>query len=99
VLDAGGGTGKRAIPIVEKGLKVVLYDMSRKMLSVARRKIVEKSLENMVVFKEGDICEIDYPDDSFDFLAETQYLIAVILIKPSGNWLGFLNPGASWLPE
>ena len=68
VLDAGGGTGKWTIPIVEKGLKVVLYDISREMLNVARRKIVEKNLENMVVFKEGDICEIDFPDDSFDFV-------------------------------
>ena len=45
VLDAGGGTGKWTIPIVEKGLKVVLYDISREMLNVARRKIVGKNLE------------------------------------------------------
>jgi len=25
-------------------------------------------LKNMVVFKEGDICEIDFPEDSFDFV-------------------------------
>jgi len=68
VLDAGGGTGKWTIPIAEKGLKVVLYDISREMLSVARRKVVEKHLENMITFKEGDICEIDFPDNSFDFV-------------------------------
>ncbi|MEM2087827.1 MAG: methyltransferase domain-containing protein [Thermoproteota archaeon] len=68
VLDAGGGTGKWTIPIAEKGLKVVLYDISREMLNMARRKIMEKHLENMVVFKEGDICEIDYPTNYFDFV-------------------------------
>jgi ubiquinone/menaquinone biosynthesis C-methylase UbiE len=68
VLDAGGGTGKWTIPIAEKGLKVVLYDISREMLDVARRKIMEKHLENMVVFKEGDICEISFPENYFDFV-------------------------------
>ncbi|MBO3753440.1 MAG: methyltransferase domain-containing protein [Candidatus Brockarchaeota archaeon] len=68
VLDAGGGTGKWTIPIVEKGLKVVLYDISREMLNVARRKIMEERLENMVVFKEGDICEIGFPENHFDFV-------------------------------
>jgi len=29
VLDAGGGTGKWSIPIAEKGLKVVLFDISQ----------------------------------------------------------------------
>ncbi|MBO3841587.1 MAG: class I SAM-dependent methyltransferase [Candidatus Brockarchaeota archaeon] len=68
VLDAGGGTGKWTIPIVEKGLKVILYDISREMLNVARRKIMEERLENMVVFKEGDICEIGFPENHFDFV-------------------------------
>ncbi|MGQ9595925.1 MAG: class I SAM-dependent methyltransferase [Thermoproteota archaeon] len=35
VLDAGGGTGKWTIPIAEKGLKVILYDISKEMLNVA----------------------------------------------------------------
>lgn len=68
VLDAGGGTGKWTIPIAEKGLQVVLYDVSRAMLNVARRKIKEKQFENMVTFKEGDICKIDFPDNCFDFI-------------------------------
>ncbi|MEM3026583.1 MAG: class I SAM-dependent methyltransferase, partial [Thermoproteota archaeon] len=68
VLDAGGGTGKWTIPMVKKGLKVVLYDISREMLNVARLKIMGEQLENMVVFKEGDICEIDFPENHFNFV-------------------------------
>jgi len=68
VLDAGGGTGKWTIPIAEKGLSVVLYDIPKEMLNVAMRKIKEKQLENLVTLKEGDICEIDFPDNHFDFV-------------------------------
>ena len=46
VLDAGGGTGKWAIPIAKKGLKVIIYDISREMLNVALRKAKEHHLEN-----------------------------------------------------
>ncbi len=69
MLDAGGGTGKWTIPTVRKGLKVVLYDISREMLNVARRKIMEEHLENMVVFfKEGDVCEINFSENHFNFV-------------------------------
>jgi len=68
VLDAGGGTGKWTIPIAESGLRVVLYDISKEMLDVARRKIKERQLEDLVTFKEGDICEIDFPENHFDFV-------------------------------
>ena len=68
VLDAGGGTGKWSIPIAEKGLRVILYDMSPKMLEVAERRIREKNLQNLIQTKLGDICEIDFPDNFFDFI-------------------------------
>jgi ubiquinone/menaquinone biosynthesis C-methylase UbiE len=34
ILDAGGGTGKWAIPMAERGLKVVIYDISKEMLEI-----------------------------------------------------------------
>lgn len=68
VLDAGGGTGKWTLPIAEKGLRVVLYDMSVGMLRVARKKAIERGLDNLVTFKEGDIRDISYPDNTFDFV-------------------------------
>lgn len=68
VLDAGGGTGKWSIPMAERGLKVTLYDISPDMLRVARRKIEERRLQNLIQTVEGDICEIDYPDSYFDFV-------------------------------
>lgn len=68
VLDAGGGTGKWTIPIAEKGLKVILYDISKEMLNVAGHKVRERSFEDRVVLKEGDICKMDFPENHFDFV-------------------------------
>ena len=68
VLDAGGGTGKWTIPIAKRGLRVVLYDISREMLEVARRKIRAEGLEDLVEIRQGDVCKIDYPDETFDFV-------------------------------
>lgn len=45
VLDAWRRRWKWMIPIAEKDLEVVLYDVSKRMLDVARRKIAEKYLE------------------------------------------------------
>jgi len=68
VLDAGSGTGKWAIPIAERGLKVVLLDISAGILEVARRKIQERGLEGRVSLVQGDIHGMDFPDRHFDFV-------------------------------
>jgi S-adenosylmethionine-dependent methyltransferase len=39
VLDAGGGTGSYALPLVRQGHQVCLLDFSSRMLAIARRKI------------------------------------------------------------
>jgi len=67
VLDAAGGTGRLAIPIALKGLNVTILDVSEGMLNVAKEKIKKAGLENRITLKKGDIHQIDYPDDSFDF--------------------------------
>ena len=68
VLDAAGGTGRWSIPIAEKGLDVVLVDISDGMLNVARKKIREAGFENKVTTKQCDITELEYPDGTFDLV-------------------------------
>jgi len=68
VLDAGGGTGKWCIPIAKKGLNVVMCDISQDMLKVASCKVKEIGLEGKVSFRQGDICDLPFGDDSFDFV-------------------------------
>lgn len=67
VLDAAGGTARLAIPIARKGLNVVLIDVSEGMLKIAKDKIRKHGLENRITLEQGDIHEIDYPDNYFDF--------------------------------
>lgn len=68
VLDAGGGTGKWAIPIAERGLKVMIFDISQEMLNVALGRAEERELESHIRVKQGDICNIDFPDNHFDLV-------------------------------
>jgi len=68
ILDAGGGTGKWAIPMAQKRLKVIVYDISKEMLDVALRKVKERNLKELIQAKEGDVCNIDFPDNHFDFV-------------------------------
>ncbi|RLI13436.1 hypothetical protein DRO33_01350 [Candidatus Bathyarchaeota archaeon] len=73
VLDAGGGTGKWAIRMAnsEPGLSIVLLDISRDMLLVARGKLAREGLEGRVWLVEADICAMPFRPGVFDFaLAE-----------------------------
>jgi ubiquinone/menaquinone biosynthesis C-methylase UbiE len=68
VLDVGGGTGKWAIPIAERGLRVIIYDISDEMLKVAVRKIERENLHGRISVKRGDVCKMDFPSEHFDFI-------------------------------
>jgi ubiquinone/menaquinone biosynthesis C-methylase UbiE len=68
VLDAGGGTGRWAIRMAEKGCRVVLVDASEKMLKVADNKAKEKGVQNRITIKKGDITRTGYADDTFDMI-------------------------------
>lgn len=77
VLDAGGGTGRWAIPMAKKGLNVVLVDISDGMLNVARKKVRAEGLEEKVTIRQGDITKLEYADEMFDlvFCEHTLFLI------------------------
>lgn len=53
VLDAGGGTGKWAIPIAKRGVNVVVCDLSSEMLQVALRKLKAERLEERIQVGQG----------------------------------------------
>lgn len=68
ILDAGGGTGKWSINLAKKGYTVYLTDLSLEMLKEASQKIEEVGLSEKIHISEGDICNIDFPSDYFDFV-------------------------------
>jgi ubiquinone/menaquinone biosynthesis C-methylase UbiE len=68
VLDAGGGTGRWAIPIARKGCNVVLLDATEGMLRVAAEKIRREDLQDKIAIEKGDITKIGHTDRSFDMI-------------------------------
>jgi len=68
VLDAGGGTGRWAIRMARKGCKVILMDVSEKMLKIAAEKVKEEGLQHKITIKKGDITKTGYADEAFDMI-------------------------------
>jgi len=67
-LDAGGGTGRWAIRMARKGCKVVLMDVSEKMLKIAAEKVKEEGLQHKITTEKGDITKTGYADETFDMI-------------------------------
>jgi len=76
VLDAGGGTGRWAIHMAEKGCKVVLLDASEEMLKAATRNVKRAGLESRITVKKGDLISTGYADETFEmaFCEQTLFL-------------------------
>jgi ubiquinone/menaquinone biosynthesis C-methylase UbiE len=68
ILDAGGGTGRIAIPLAKMGYSVTLCDLSPRMLDVAKKKVLEEELSDKIEIWECDIHKLRFPDESFDFV-------------------------------
>jgi demethylmenaquinone methyltransferase/2-methoxy-6-polyprenyl-1,4-benzoquinol methylase len=68
ILDIATGTGDLAISFAQnsKASKVVGLDLSDGMLSVARRKIEDSSLNDRISFVKGDSEALPFEDNSFD---------------------------------
>lgn len=68
VLDIGGGPGRYAIWLAQRGHRVVLADLSRELLSIARAKIEQAEVGAMVEdIVEADACDLSlWADDFFD---------------------------------
>jgi ubiquinone/menaquinone biosynthesis C-methylase UbiE len=62
VLDAACGTGRHAAHLQTKGHDVTGIDASPDMLELARAKTPDAT------FTEGDLCNLDFTDDTFDLV-------------------------------
>ena len=68
ILDAGGGTGRIALPLAKMGYNVTLCDISPGMLKVARQKLQKEGLTDKVHVEECDVHKLHYADETFDFV-------------------------------
>jgi ubiquinone/menaquinone biosynthesis C-methylase UbiE len=64
VLDVGTGTGRAAIALARRGAVVTGVDASEEMLTVARKRASEASLD--IVFSREDAHRLPFADRSFD---------------------------------
>src|SRR5699024_10480025 len=69
VIDVGAGTGTTALMAAQKiGSKgsVTLYDFSKGMLDKAKEKARKAELIPLLSFRQGDMTQLPYADNSFD---------------------------------
>jgi ubiquinone/menaquinone biosynthesis C-methylase UbiE len=68
VLDAGAGSGKFALRLLERGHEVTLLDPSAQMLAQARRKVEARLPGAPASYQVGDIRRMEFPDGAFDLV-------------------------------
>ncbi|MFP8955316.1 class I SAM-dependent methyltransferase [Natrialbaceae archaeon A-CW3] len=66
VLDAGGGAGRYAVWLAERGYEVTLVDVSRRQCELARAKADEHGVDDRVTVDRGDIRELPFRENRFD---------------------------------
>lgn len=71
VLDAGGGAGRYAVWLAERGHDVTLLDVSFGQLDVARRKVHEHEVQDRVTIEQGDIRNLPFTAETFDVVCCT----------------------------
>lgn len=103
VLEAGSGLGEDALlmaELVSPGGKVLGVDSSAHMIKTAREKILDG--QGNVEFHLGDICNLDFPDSTFDRCRvdrtlqhiehpEKALMEMYRMLKPGGIMLAFDN--------
>ncbi|WP_252700174.1 class I SAM-dependent methyltransferase [Natronosalvus vescus] len=66
VLDAGGGAGRYAVWLAERGYEVTLVDISERQCEIARAKADEHGVDDRVTVERGDIRNLPFRGDLFD---------------------------------
>ena len=77
VLDCGSGTGSTGLlaarKVGEHG-KVILFDLSEDMLSVARTKVEREKFQGRIAYQTGDMVHLPFDDNVFDVVLSTYSL-------------------------
>lgn len=76
ILDAGGGTGRLAIPLAQEGGQVTILDTSLEMMSIAREKARADDRDINLVC--GSVVELPFEDFSFDWVLSSRVIMHVV---------------------
>ncbi len=77
VLDCGSGTGSTGIMAAKEvgaNGKVMVFDLSVAMLTVAHKKVLKEGLQDRVNYQTGDMVHLPFDDDKFDVVLSTYSL-------------------------
>ncbi|MBV8811676.1 MAG: methyltransferase domain-containing protein [Acidobacteriaceae bacterium] len=66
VLDAGCGAGILAVELARRGYQVHAIDPAHAMLDLTRQRADKAGVRDRVTTRSGDICALDFPDNSLD---------------------------------
>jgi ubiquinone/menaquinone biosynthesis C-methylase UbiE len=96
ILEIGIGTGRIALPLLERGLPVIGIDLSLAMMGEVQKKIADKSAR--VAFAQADANDLPFADATFDcaYAVHVYHLVAnwpralrdaLRVVKPGGTLL------------
>jgi len=68
ILDAAGGTGRMTVLLAKIGYPISLCDLSFKMLQAAKRKLHKEGLLDKVTISQGNVFQLPFPKEYFDFI-------------------------------
>lgn len=68
LLDIATGTGDQLLSLVrDKRISgAVGVDLAMEMIKIGQKKVQDKNLDDRVEFRNGDACDLDFPDSRFD---------------------------------
>jgi demethylmenaquinone methyltransferase/2-methoxy-6-polyprenyl-1,4-benzoquinol methylase len=72
LLDIAGGTGDIALRVIEAGgagARATVCDINPEMLAIGRERAIERGLDDVVIFAEGNAEALPFADRSFDAVA------------------------------
>ena len=102
ILDIGGGTGRWSLQLAREGYHVVLGDISNGMLNVARDKLKDAGLSDLVDVQRLDICSMSgLADSSFDFILCQGDPLSYVSnpAKAAAECFRVAKPGAFFVPS
>ncbi len=76
VLEVGVGTGL-ALPHYGPGVRVTGIDFSPEMLAKAEKRVAEEGLTRVEALRQMDARELDFPENSFDYVSAMHVLSVV----------------------
>jgi 2-polyprenyl-3-methyl-5-hydroxy-6-metoxy-1,4-benzoquinol methylase len=79
VLDAGGGPGRYACWLAERGYEVEHCDLSKKQVSIAKEKVSERNLDDSATCQQADVRDLPFESNRFDAVCSLGGVLSHVL--------------------